>query len=147
MLSLKTPALSLTSPRHSHMSSARREVPFLKSLVWLGRVRTNDLPVVRQTLYHWAITPVMRFEALACFSPHCQFGWAWQIKRGYRLTSVFFRLRPENCGQYVIQPSKGCLDFVGSELHPLTFNSKHTCINVCFKQVRRWKTAFSWRGL
>jgi len=144
MLSPKTPALSLTSPRHSHMSSARREVPFKKSW-WEAGVRTNDLPVVRQTLYHCAITPVMRFEALACFSPHCHFGWAWQIKRGYRLTSVFFRLRPENCGQYVIQNSKGCLDFVGSELHPLTLT--HTCINVCFKQVRRWKTAFSWRGL
>jgi len=52
---------SLTSPLHSHMSSARREgsAYHFKSL-WYDSagVRTHDLPVVRQTLCPWAITPV-----------------------------------------------------------------------------------------
>ena len=46
---------SLTFPLHSHMSSARQEDSeyHFKSL-WYdsARVRTHDLPVVRQTLYH-----------------------------------------------------------------------------------------------
>ena len=54
---------NLTFPLHSHMSSARREGSeyHFKSL-WddSAGARTYDLPVVRQTLYHWAITPVMR---------------------------------------------------------------------------------------
>ena len=53
---------SLTFPLHSHMSRARREGNeyHFKSL-WYDstRVRTHDLPFVRQTLYHWAITPVV----------------------------------------------------------------------------------------
>ena len=51
---------SLTYPLHSHMSSATREGSeyHFKSL-WYGSTgaRTHDLPIVRQTLYHWAITP------------------------------------------------------------------------------------------
>ena len=51
---------SLNFPLHSHMSSARREGSeyHYKSL-WYdsARARTHDLPVVRQTLYNWAITP------------------------------------------------------------------------------------------
>ena len=52
---------SLTFPLHSHMSSARREgseYHFFNSLWYdTAGARTHDLPVVRQTLYHWAITP------------------------------------------------------------------------------------------
>ena len=51
----------LTSPLLSHLSSARREGSeyHFKSLWYdLAGARTHDLPVVRQTLYHWAITPV-----------------------------------------------------------------------------------------
>ena len=52
---------SLTFPLHSHLSSARREGSeyHFKSL-WYDSAgaQTHDLPVVRQTLYHWAITPV-----------------------------------------------------------------------------------------
>ena len=57
---------SLTFPLHYHMSSARREGSeyHFKSL---GNdsvgARTYDLPVVRQTLYHWAITPVKYAKA------------------------------------------------------------------------------------
>ena len=51
----------LTFPLHSHMSSARREGSkyHFKSL-WYDSagVQPHDLPVVRQTLYHWTITPV-----------------------------------------------------------------------------------------
>ena len=52
---------SLTFPLHSHMSSARREGSeyHFKSLWYYSAgTRTYDLTVVRQTLYHWAITPV-----------------------------------------------------------------------------------------
>ena len=56
---------SLTLPLHSHMSSARREGSeyHFKSL-WYDSAgaRTHDLPGVRQTLYHWAITPVRSFK-------------------------------------------------------------------------------------
>jgi len=49
----------LTFPLHSHKSSARREGSeyHLKTL-WYDSAgaRTHDLPVVRQMLYHWAIT-------------------------------------------------------------------------------------------
>ena len=52
---------SLTFPLHSHMSSTRREGSeyHFKSL-WYDSAgaRTHDLQVVRQTLYHWPITPV-----------------------------------------------------------------------------------------
>ena len=52
---------SLTFPLHSYMSSARREGSeyHFKSL-WYDSAgaRTNDLPVVRQTLYYWTISPV-----------------------------------------------------------------------------------------
>ena len=51
---------SSTFPLHSHMSSARWEGSeyHFKSL-WYDSAgaRTHDLPVVRQMLYHWAITP------------------------------------------------------------------------------------------
>ena len=54
---------SLTFPLRPHMSSARREDSeyHFKSL-WYDSAgaRTQDLPVVWQTLYHWAITPVSR---------------------------------------------------------------------------------------
>ena len=52
---------SLTFPLHSHMSSARREGSeyHFKSFSYdSGWARTHDLPIVRQTLYHWAINPV-----------------------------------------------------------------------------------------
>ena len=53
----------LTFPLHSHMSSARREDSdyHFKGL-WYDSAgaRAYDLPVVRQTLYHWAITPLVR---------------------------------------------------------------------------------------
>ena len=52
---------SLTFPLHSHMSSARREgSEYHFTSLWYDSAlaRTYDLPVVRQTLYHWAITPV-----------------------------------------------------------------------------------------
>ena len=52
---------SLTFPLHSHMSSARREgSEYHFQSLWYDSAgaRTHDLPVVRQTLYHWAITPV-----------------------------------------------------------------------------------------
>ena len=56
---------SLTFPLHSHISSARREGSeyHFKSL-WYDSagVRTHDLPVLRQTLYHWAITPVIVYQ-------------------------------------------------------------------------------------
>ena len=56
-----TSSASLTFPFHSHMSSARREGSeyHFKSL-WYDSAgaRTHDLPIVRHTLYHWAITPV-----------------------------------------------------------------------------------------
>ena len=51
----------LTFPLQSHMSSARREGSeyHFKSLSYESAgARANDLPVMRQTLYHWAITPV-----------------------------------------------------------------------------------------
>ena len=56
---------SLTFPLHSHMSSARQESSeyHFKSLCYdSAGVRTRDLPVVRQTLYHWAITPATPTE-------------------------------------------------------------------------------------
>ena len=59
---------SLTFPLHSHMSSARREgsEDHFKSL-WYDSAgaRTHDLPVVRQTLYHWAITQVKSCKNLS----------------------------------------------------------------------------------
>ena len=57
---------SLTFPIHSHMSSARREGSeyHFKSLWYdLAGARTHDLPVVRQTLCHWAIIPVIQFNS------------------------------------------------------------------------------------
>ena len=54
-------SVSLTVPLHSHMSSARREGSeyHFKSF-WYDSAgaRTHNLSVVRQMLYHWAITPV-----------------------------------------------------------------------------------------
>ena len=55
----------LTFPLHSLMSSARREgseYHFLSLWYDSGGVRAHDLPVVRQTLYHWAITPVLQLR-------------------------------------------------------------------------------------
>ena len=52
---------SLTFPLHSHMSIARREGSeyHFKSLLYdSAGARTHDLLVVRQKLYHWALTPV-----------------------------------------------------------------------------------------
>ena len=48
---------SLTFQLHAHMSSARREGSeyHFKSLYDSGGARTYDLPVMRKTLYHWAI--------------------------------------------------------------------------------------------
>ena len=51
----------LTFPLHSLVSSARREGSeyHFKNLSYdSAGARTHDLPVVRQTLYHWDITPV-----------------------------------------------------------------------------------------
>ena len=53
---------SLTFQLHSHMLSARREgseYHFFSLWYDSAGARTYDLPVVRQTLYHWAITPVL----------------------------------------------------------------------------------------
>jgi len=50
---------SLTVPLHSHMSNTRREGSKYRFYsLWYDSAgaRTPDLPVVRQTLYHWAIT-------------------------------------------------------------------------------------------
>ena len=62
---------SLTFPLHSHMSSARREGSeyHFKSL-WYDSAGTgtHDLPVVRQTLYHWVITLVSLFTCTYLFS-------------------------------------------------------------------------------
>ena len=52
---------SLTFSLHSHMSSTRREgSEYHFESLWYDSAgaRTHDLPVVRQTLCHWAITPV-----------------------------------------------------------------------------------------
>ena len=57
---------SVTFPLHSHMSSARREGSeyHFGSLCYdSAGARTHDLPVVRLTLYHRAITPVSRASA------------------------------------------------------------------------------------
>ena len=54
----------LTFPLHSHMSSTRREgseYHFYSPWYDSAGARTYDLPVVRQMLYHWAITPVALF--------------------------------------------------------------------------------------
>ena len=53
---------SLTFPFHSHRSSARREGSdyHFKSLCYdSAGARIHNLPVVRQMLYHWAITLVI----------------------------------------------------------------------------------------
>ena len=58
--STSSPA-SLTFSLHSHMSSTRREgSEYHFESLWYDSAgaRTHDLPVVRQMLYHWAITPV-----------------------------------------------------------------------------------------
>ena len=52
----------LTFPLHSLMSSARREGSEHQFRYDSAGPRTHDLPVVRQTLYHWAITPVIAFQ-------------------------------------------------------------------------------------
>ena len=66
--------VSLTFPLHSHMSKARREGSeyHFKSL-WYDSdgARTPDLPFVRQTLYHWAITPVISSRTCIILITHC----------------------------------------------------------------------------
>ena len=57
---------SLTSPLHSHMSSARREgSEYHCKRLWYDSAgaRTHDLPVVRQKFYQWAITPVYMYKS------------------------------------------------------------------------------------
>ena len=53
---------SLNFPLHSHMSSARREGSEYNFLKVFGMTRPGLEPTIyrlRQTLYHWAITPVI----------------------------------------------------------------------------------------
>ena len=58
-------SVCLTFPLHSLMLSTGQEGSeyHFKSL-WYdsARAQTHDLPVVRQTLYHWVITPIKEGE-------------------------------------------------------------------------------------
>ena len=58
------------------MSSAKREgsdYHFESVLYDSTRARTHDLPVVRQTLYHWAITPVSTSIVALIFFLFCYY--------------------------------------------------------------------------
>ena len=62
---------SLPFPLHPHMSSARQEGSEYHFNVFgydSARAQTHDLPVVRQTLYHWAITPMNFYKPKAYIS-------------------------------------------------------------------------------
>ena len=81
---------SLTFPLHSHMSSARREGSehHFKSLWYdLTGTRNHDLPVVRQTLYHWGIT-----HRIPNVSPGLKFrGLIFMIVRYFNVQSWFIK--------------------------------------------------------